>query len=264
MSMNLSRWFTILPMLVLLGPGCAPATVPAPPPVTSGPVAPIARPDSNCKHPYWPLTASYRAHYWSTTDDGQQVTYDLTVSSIDVAKAELVTTVERASDVTSKTIFCQPDGSLTSDRLLDFERAASPTLQRAKIDVTSVDGPVLPPADKLSVLGFEWTRQADISIRNPDPAFRKLGLSVIPGRLVARYVVQGEENVETILGTFKATKIKVTEKISVSLRGRPEISPFGVVTHYEWWAKDTGLVKVEIPATSGLSGGRTVLKELER
>jgi len=206
--------------------------------------------DSNCYHPFFPITeGAFWAFQLSTGES-----YTMTVTNVTDESFTLTQDFTESDLVLSVDWFCSEDGLLVGDfAQVDFlNQSGGEDGVEMTFDTISWEGETLPAEDLLEV-GYEWTAtyhmKGDITMAGV--------MSTAESTVVINYVIAAIEEVTVPAGTFaEAYRVDSTGDIAINMDFNGATLPLTSINFgsSSWYVEGVGLVKTADYFTDYTSG----------
>ena len=203
-----------------------------------------------CQIAYFPIGDNLNHKYRVNYQSGGIAPREYTESFKNIA-ADSFTLHLQFSDVQVDNNWrCMADGLLATQ--FDDNSVKTSNGVDAKIETTRSEGITLPPDSRWRA-GEKWTTDYDIkeTINMPNSSMRPSG----DGNVKLAGEIIGEESVTVPAGTFQAMKLRIIQKINITIKINGAVMPVPQIPFETtaWYAKNVGMVK-----SVTTSGGATV------
>ncbi len=206
--------------------------------------------DSNCYHPFFPITEGAFWTFQLSTGES----YTMTVTNVTDESFTLTQDFTESDLVLSVDWFCSEDGLLVGDfaQVNFLNQSGGEDGVEMTFDTISWEGETLPAEDLLEV-GYEWTAtyhmKGDITMAGV--------MSTAESTVVINYVIAAIEEVTVPAGTFaEAYRVDSTGDIAINMDFNGATLPLTSINFgsSSWYVEGVGLVKTADYFTDYTSG----------
>ena len=208
-----------------------------------------------CQLTYFPTGADIKHKYRVSYQSGGLAPREYTESFKNLAADSFTMHLQFSNVEVDNNWRCTADGLLATQ--FDNNSVKTNNGVDAKIETVRSEGITLPP-DARWRAGEKWTTDYDVkeTINTPNSSMRPTG----DGNVKLAGEMIGEESVTVPAGTFQAMKLRIIQKINITLKINDATMPVPQIPFETtaWYAKSVGMIK-SVSTSNGSIVGTTEL-----